>query len=155
MSLKSAVPLFCFLFGCLACQNNFIYDEAIRPTADFWPYDQALTFDFTVQDTSRRYEFLLDIRHSRDYPYQNLYTQITTVFPDEMIQQDVVSLELANKLGLWEGNCRGKDCELTIALQERARFDTPGDYQLRFEQYTRQDSLPGVKELRLRIAAQD
>lgn len=132
-----------------------MYDETVKPKADVWVYDEALTFDFSVQDTSLRYEFLLDVSHSRDYPYQNLYTRITTVFPDETIQEDIISLELANKLGLWEGNCRRALCELTIGLQDRVRFDTPGDYQLQFEQYTRQDSLPGVAEFRLRIAPQD
>jgi gliding motility-associated lipoprotein GldH len=155
MSLRSAACLLLCLLGFTACQDSFIYDEAVAPEEVVWTYDQPLSFDFSIQDTSLRYEFLLDVQHSTDYPFQNLYTRITTVFPDETSQQDVISLELAGKLGLWEGKCRGDGCALTIALQERARFDTPGDYQLRFEQYTRQDSLPGVQELRLRIAAQD
>lgn len=146
-----ALLLYCFI-GLTACQNNFIYDETVSPKDNIWVHDQALEFNFTVQDTSLRYEFLLDVKHHLDYPFQNLYTRITTIFPDETEQQDVVSLELADQLGLWEGKCRKSICALTIALQERARFDTPGNYQLRFEQYSRQDSLPGLVELRLRIA---
>ncbi|HKK76381.1 MAG TPA: gliding motility lipoprotein GldH [Saprospiraceae bacterium] len=155
MSFRSTVLLLLCLFSFTACQDSFIYDQAVEPSGNTWTYDQALNFDFNVQDTSLRYEFLLDIKHSHDYPFQNLYTRITTVFPDDTEQQDIVSLELANKLGLWEGKCRGDFCALTIALQERARFDTPGDYQLRFEQYSRQDSLPGLEEFRLRIALKE
>lgn len=155
MSFRSAAFLLLCLLGFTACQDSFIYDEATAPEGALWTYEQALSFDFSIQDTSLRYEFLLDVQHSQDYPFQNLYTRITTIFPDKTSQQDVISLELANKLGLWEGNCRGDDCTLTIALQERARFDTPGDYQLRFEQYTRRDSLPGIQELRLRMATRD
>lgn len=148
------LALMAILLGFTACQNDYFYDQTVNPEAETWRYDQPAQFDFTIQDTSIRYDFLLDIKHREDFSYQNLYTEIITQFPDSTSQDDVVSLELADKLGLWVGDCRKGYCSLTIALQEQARFAIPGDYSLRLEQFTRTDSLPGVAALRLRIATQ-
>lgn len=155
MTVPSNLLLLCCLLGFTACQTDLIHDQTLMPEEEGWSYNEPLTFDFQVQDTSLHYEFLLDVSHNRDYPFQNLYTRITTHFPDQSSQENIVSLELANQIGLWEGQCKGENCKLTIALQEKARFNQPGHYQLRFEQHTRQDSLPGINSLRLRIISPD
>lgn len=149
--MQRLLVLMITLLGFTACQNDTIFEQVVKPEAETWLYHTPAEFDFSIQDTSIRYDFLLDIKHSEDYPFQNLYTKIKTSFPDATTQEDVVSLELADKLGLWEGKCRAGYCFLTIALQEGARFALLGDYSLDFEQFTRTDSLPGVAELTLRI----
>lgn len=148
ISYLLSVSLALLLF---ACGENFHYEKTYTPAEEVWSYEDLLVFDFSIPDTTGRYTFYLDLVHSVDYPFQNLYTRIVTRYPDQEPRTDVLSLELSNELGLWQGKCRGAYCRVRIPLQTRAIFETPGDYQLSFAQHTRQDSLPGLRSIALRI----
>jgi gliding motility-associated lipoprotein GldH len=134
-----------------ACGESFHYEKIYTPPGEIWSYEEPLIFDFSIPDTASRYTFYLDLIHSVDYPYQNLYTRIVTQYPEQEPKTDILSLELSNDLGLWEGKCRSNYCRVRIPLQTRAVFENPGDYQLSFEQHTRQDSLSGLRSIALRI----
>lgn len=134
-----------------ACTERAFYQSTLQPSEETWTYDEPLSFEFPIEDTLARYDFFLDVQHSTDYPFQNLYVKIITEHPQTTPQEDIVSLELANELGLWQGKCANEKCKVRIQLQTNARFNEIGDYALRFNQYTRTDSLKGVMEIGLRI----
>lgn len=134
-----------------SCTKGAFYQSSEAPANGVWTYDAPLSFDFDIQDTLARYDFYLDVKHSIDYPFQNLYVKVITEHPQTPPQEDVVSLELANKLGLWEGKCANEKCKIRIPLQTNARFNEIGPYALRFNQYTRTDTLNGVLEMALSI----
>jgi len=148
---KSVLLLASFLLLLPACSESFLYEKAYEPSNELWTYEEPLVFDFNIPDTSESYTFYLDIIHAVDYPFQNLYTKIKTVYPDQDDRSDVLSLELSNELGLWQGNCKSKYCKVRIPLQVDALFSATGAYQLELNQFTRRDSLPGLKSLALRI----
>lgn len=143
------VLVFCTFLS--ACTERAFYQSALQPSGEAWTYDEPLSFDFAIEDTTARYDFFLDVQHSTDYPFQNLYVKIITEHPQTPPQEDIVSLELANELGLWQGKCAKEKCSVRIQLQTNARFNELGDYALRFNQYTRTDTLSGVMEMALSI----
>ena len=145
---------FCSLLfiSLLSCSESYIYEQSYEPEEEVWRYEQAIEFDFEIVDTSAYYTFFLDIDHSVDYPFQNLYTRIKTSYPNGAEKEDVLSLELSDQLGLWQGNCRKEYCKVRIPLQTEAIIKEAGNYSLRFEQFTRRDTLPGLKKLTLRVA---
>jgi len=65
------IPIFLFLASC--GNEIYIYSEkkAVNPAG--WAYADSLDFNFEMKDTSLVYSILLDIDHSTDYPYQNIY----------------------------------------------------------------------------------
>ena len=141
-------PLALFLF---ACNDAFIY-EAERPIDDGrWTYADSLTFDFAITDTTGVYNLYLDVTHSPDYAYENLYTRILTTFPGGQRLEQVLSLELADNTGRWAGDCGGERCVARIPLQENAYFNQAGDYVITVHQHMRQETLPGVAALGLAI----
>lgn len=149
--IKSFARSLVLLITVASCTTGAFYQSSVSPTNGLWTYDAPLAFEFDIQDTLARYDFYLDVQHSTDYPFQNLYVKVITEHPQTPPQEDVVSLELANKLGLWEGKCANEKCKVRIPLQTNARFDEIGPYALRFNQYTRTDSLQGVLEMALSI----
>lgn len=149
--IKSFARSLVLLIMVCSCTEGAFYQSSLQPTNGVWTYDAPLSFEFDIQDTIARYDFYLDVQHSPDYPFQNLYVKVITEHPQTPPQEDVVSLELANKLGLWEGKCTNDKCKVRIPLQTNARFDEIGPYALRFNQYTRTDSLQGVLEMALSI----
>lgn len=146
------ILILCCVFILAACdREDVVYEHQTYLPDALWHYDDSVRFDFQMADTSSRYRLLLDIVHRDDYAWENFYMSITTRFPADSLQTDVVSFELANKAGIWYGSCRSGKCHLNIPLQERVRFPSPGDYALTFEQHMRVNPVEGVEGIGLKL----
>ncbi len=145
----------CYSFGLLlllsACGPNYQFSESIDIPAESWTYDHVIDFNFQIEDTLQIYNLILDVTHHQDFAYQNLYTRIGTYFPSGQDLTKVLSLELANKAGSWQGKCSGKYCTVQIPIQEGAYFNAVGDYKIRLEQFMRKDPIPGIKNISFHI----
>lgn len=138
----------CCLFAA-GCGGDVVFEKSIDIPEGNWRYDKPLVFDFEIPDTSARYDLLLDVHHAGDYGFQNLYVQFLTTFPSGKKDAQVVSLELSEKTGLWNGDCSSNHCTVQIPLQVKAFFDEVGKHQISVEQYMRKDPLPGVEGMTL------
>jgi gliding motility-associated lipoprotein GldH len=136
------------------CGNAYIFDETKTVNGDFWQYKDSLTYTVEVTDTAKRYDIIATVTHDAEYTNENVYVQIGTKFPDGKAQSDLISLELADKKGQWHGK-GSSTVALDIPLQQHARLNQKGKYRFSFKQFTRTDSLQGVKSvgLKLRISA--
>jgi gliding motility-associated lipoprotein GldH len=146
-------PLFAIvvpLFLMIACETPY-YEAEKEIQEGIWTYNDPFSFTFNAKDTVKKYDLLLEIKHSQSYPYQNIYFQLSTVFPDGDTIKDPFSVNLANKFGEWNGDCWGNTCSIQFPIQSNVRFKTIGHHQLSFTQYTRQDSLKGVEEMEFSI----
>jgi gliding motility-associated lipoprotein GldH len=140
---------FCFLLQ--SCGQSFLYEKDISLSNNTWTYDSQLDFPFEVTDTKSLQNLYLDITHSTEFKTQNLYVKFHTKSPSGKVISDVVSLELAEKNGVWFGNCGGEWCDLRIPIQSGAYFEELGTYTLSIEQYTRTEALKGVKSIGFRV----
>ncbi len=134
-----------------SCGPEKLVDTSQVLKSGVWAYADSLRFEATVEDTSRLYDISLWVRHDKSYAYQNLYLRILTYFPDGKTLSQPLSLDLAEKTGAWSGKCIGKSCTLEVPIQQNAFFNTRGKYTFAIEQYMRQDSLPGIRAVGLRI----
>lgn len=148
--------LFPFFLGCIllfltACGPDYIAKKGYDLPETGWTYADTLNFPVFIPDTLRIYNLSLDIQHTRDFPFENLYVRIHTRFPDGHRLTRQVSLELADDAGLWQGDCGGRSCNITIPIQEGAYFNQTGEYLFTLEQYMRRDSLPGLERITFKV----
>lgn len=150
---KSAPSYLLFLFVALisSCGPDTIYEKTYEISAGEWFYSDTLTYEVNIDDTLTIYNLYLDLEHSREYPFENMYVRIHTGFPSGERLSKQVSLELANEAGIWIGDCDSEICSVTIPIQMGAYFDQPGVYTFKLEQYMRRNPLPGVRSIGLRI----
>lgn len=144
----------CFVFFLLtlsSCEPNYIFEQTYQLEEDTWTYTDSLSFEIDVKDTLKIYNLYLDLKHSTDFGYQNLYTKINTTFPAGQQISETLSLELQHKSGMWFGDCSGDYCKLRIPIQEGAYFNSSGLHTITIHQFMRTDSLKGVKSLSLRV----
>jgi len=134
-----------------ACQSDFFYEQAVPIPENTWTYADTASFTVPVSDTTERYNLYLDIAHTTDYPFENMYVRVHTNFPSGKRLSEQVNIDMADKAGVWHGNCQGENCQLRVHLQRNAYFNELGDYEITFEQYMRVDSLAGIKELAFRM----
>ena len=146
------IPVLLFLISC-GDNENYIYQESKSINGSGWTYTDSLDFNFDIQDTSKVYGLILDIEHTTDYPFQNVYFNISTTFPSGKRLKQSLSSDLAEKSGQWYGKCSGKNCTASINLQEKAKFNEAGKHQINIAQFSRDSSLVGIKELRLKVVA--
>ncbi len=134
-----------------SCGPDYILKEKIQLENEIWTYDDTLTFSVDIPDTSTIYNLYIEVEHSQDYPFQNLYTNIYTRFPNGQQLKELISLELANSAGLWSGKCQGNHCQTDISIQQGAFFNQPGAYHFSLEQFMRKDSLRGIRSFTFKI----
>ncbi len=134
-----------------SCSDDFIFEKTMKTDDGNWSYEDVLQFDFTIADTSKKYDLLLEVEHAGDYGYQNLYVQFHTKFPSGEKKTQLVSLELASKSGIWNGQCSGNTCTVEIPLQTNTVFEETGEHSISVEQYMRENPLPSVAGMTLKI----
>jgi len=142
---------FSLLLGLSACGPNYHFSTTVDIPDEAWNYDQVLDFEFEIEDTLQIYNLLLDITHDKEFSYQNLYTRIGTFFPSGQDIKETLSLELASKVGEWQGDCGGRYCKVQIPIQEGAFFNQAGKYKISLEQFMRKNPIQGIKTISFHI----
>lgn len=136
-----------------SCSQSTIFEKQYVLQDGIWTYDEVLNFSFEITDTSKLYDVFLELEHSTNYEFENLYINIITSYPDSKQDTQMVSLELANAIGMWLGDCGKHTCELNIPIQQKVFFIQEGAYSISLEQYMRKEALQNVNELGLKIEA--
>jgi len=137
----------CLLVACNSespiVENEFMLDN------DQWNYDEEFLTLVPIEDTLSNYRLDLALKHSSDFAYANLYIEIGTSFPDGKSLSDNFSLQLADKFGKWEGNCNNEYCTKSFTLRDEFRFKDRGSYKFNIQQYSREETLEGIAEVKL------
>ncbi|WP_173021470.1 gliding motility lipoprotein GldH [Lewinella sp. W8] len=142
------LPLCLLLTG---CGPEILFERTQELPTGGWAYQDSVAFEFSVPDTVRKYDLLLNVTHDQSFPYQNFYVNIHTDFPNGRRTTQRVSLQLAGDFGAWLGDCGGTSCDLQIPVLSNARFAQSGTFGVVVEQYSRDEPLVGVRELGLRV----
>ena len=142
---------FIALIAFTSCGPNYIFDEEKIIADSNWTYSDSLVFQFDISDTTKVYNLNLEVEHETAYRHQNLYVQIATLFPSKKRNEQVLSLELANKYGAWLGDCNSENCSLLVPLQQQIYFQEIGTYDFVLKQFMRESSVNGVQKFALKI----
>lgn len=134
-----------------SCRESYFYDHSYTMTNEQWTDENSLSFSFEIKDTLQQYNLFLDLRHTMDYEYQNLYVKIDTKYPNGHVLSDTLSFDLANSLGDWNGKCNSSECDLRVYLANKIRFEQEGNFQISFSPFSRIKTITYVKEVSLRI----
>jgi gliding motility-associated lipoprotein GldH len=87
-----------------------VYENYYSFENESWNSDSLKSFDFKIMDTTTTYSLSLNVRHSIDYEYQNLFVFVTGVV------NDTIELILAEKNGKWKGSGISDVREFTHSL---------------------------------------
>jgi len=148
-NILSAILLLLILYSCDS--KNYLFEETKPIEKGAWTYNNTLDFTFDIQDTTTIYNIYLALDHTNDYPYQNLYLKVHTLFPSGKKMERPVSFELADKYGQWYGECGSETCRLLVPFQSKTYFNAIGKHTITLEQYMRKDPIEGIEGLSLMV----
>jgi gliding motility-associated lipoprotein GldH len=109
-----------------ACNSDVIFHEDYKIPESGWAYSEQASFEFDIKDTASLYRMSVDIDHSTEFPFQNIYLRIHSVFPNDTTNIILHSIELQEGNGQWIGACSGEDCSVQVILSENMYFNQMG-----------------------------
>ncbi len=133
------------------CGESFVVDEKTTFDQKEWSYDNVLDYKLSVTDTSKRYNLFLEIDHTTDYEFQNIYMNVYTKYPSGKEIKQPLNLDLAEVVGKWKGECKGERCKALVVLQQNTYFNELGVHYFKFEQNTRTKNLPYINSISFRV----
>lgn len=148
---RKIIVFIAIIFCAISCEKNRVYEKNISIEKYSWDSKVIPSYTVEIRDTSLLYNIYVNIRHADLYPFQNIWLQVSTQFPDGTKASRRVEIMLANDEGKWFGEGLGDIWDFRSLIQENAFFNQPGTYTFTIEQNMRQDPLPGIMAVGLRV----
>jgi gliding motility-associated lipoprotein GldH len=147
-----------FLLIFAACSDPArVYEQNLDLPGNLWLADKTAEFEFEIKDSERTYNLYYNIRNSLSYPYHNLYVR--------HVLEDSIGNELASALqnmdlfdpvtGKPLGEGLGDIFDHKILAISNKKFPEDGWYRFKIQQFMRQDSLPLILSIGLRVETID
>ena len=144
----------CLLF---ACDEQRVYEKNVDLKDNLWYIDTIPSFTFRIEDASRPYNLYYNVRNAVSYPYYNLY--VTYSLHDstgKVLRSRLQQLQLADATtGKPLGDGLGDIYDHQILSGKNYRFPGKGAYTFRIKQYMRQDPLPAIMSVGVRVEKAD
>ncbi|MBL7777234.1 MAG: gliding motility lipoprotein GldH [Chitinophagales bacterium] len=152
------VPKLCFLafvavlsLTLNSCDKSVIKEENQTVDGNQWSYDNPKLFAVTITDTTQHCNIYINIRHSFQFEWRNMWVNIETTFPDSTVYSKRVNLPMSEPDGVWYGKCLGDNCDLQVPIQQNAVFPQMGTYTFKIKQDMRANPIGYVKSVGMRI----
>jgi gliding motility-associated lipoprotein GldH len=133
------------------CAENVVYQAAVPIDADGWDRTFTPEFAFDVTDTLNRHHLFIDVRHTGEYPFSDLYLFVDLTGPDGRHARDTVQCLLADPTGRWYGKGTGfifaDRYEAHVLYKMNNRFPAAGRYTVKLEQAMRTELIGGVLDV--------
>lgn len=140
----------CVIF---ACESNSVFNGKKDFSDKYWSFNDPAEFEFEITETDKPYNFFLNIRNTSKYQFQNIYLQYYLEDSTGMLlSKELKNIQLFNSItGVPLGDGIGDIFDIEKAFLEDYSFQNPGKYKLRIDQFMRQDTLPEILSVGLRI----
>ncbi|MCB2376007.1 gliding motility lipoprotein GldH [Hymenobacter sp. BT635] len=141
------------LLGLAACDDNQVYDKNQELDKAVWTVQEKPTFEFEIADTTQRYDIYFNVRNESMYGYYNLYVKHTLLDPsNKRVSQLLHQMLLMDpQTGEPRGQGSGDIFDHQFLALRGQQFRQPGTYKVVLEQYMRQDQLPGIMAVGVRV----
>ena len=154
MIFKSKHPLllcFALIFIASACNKNHVYENYIDIPNYEWNKSHIARFEVEITDSIHQHSIYVNIRNTSKYPYSNLWLFIKQTNPEGKISNEKFECHLANDTGKWYGSGFGNIFDLQILYKPAIQFTKPGLYTFEIVQGMRDDNLPGIVNIGLKL----
>lgn len=146
--LSLAVMLAALLTG---CEQEAVLDENVAIDEQGWSYGMMPAFELESVDSTALYSLQLNLRHTGDYKYSNLFILVHTIGPSGDTLSNRYEFTLAAPDGRWLGDGAGRIYSYRIPFNDSVRFSTAGPYRILLEQNMRDPVLKAIEDVGLRI----
>jgi gliding motility-associated lipoprotein GldH len=150
---KSLWLILVVLGGILSsCINNdALIDTHQAIPGHHWSYINKVQVPFKIDDTTARYNISINLRHTSNYKYSNIFFLIHIISPDGKRSTERKEFRLALPDGEWLGKGSGNIYSYQLPYKSGYTFSKKGNYILVIEQNMRDNPLREITDAGLRL----
>ncbi len=154
--LKSRLLGLFLIAGALAvsvsgCSKGVVLDSSHQIDEKAWNFNEVLTYDVPIQDSTERYNLLLNLRYKKNYPYRNIFFFVDVKSPSQIAYRDTIECILGTPSGYYLGDESDDEVELDLIYKQNIYFPEKGTYKIYIQHAMRDTVLKGFKELGIRL----
>ncbi|HCP41481.1 MAG TPA: hypothetical protein DIT65_06775 [Cryomorphaceae bacterium] len=143
---------FLIVFLLASCGKNVVLDQLHSFEGSTWYMDSVVTVVWEPKQSDDPVFMSMYIRHSTDYPYNNLFLFRSIESTQGVEYTDTVNVALADPLGVWNGTGMSNVKTLEIPIGQGAvRFREDERYTLKITQGMRDTVLYGIQNVGVRF----
>ena len=140
-----------FAVWAASCSDTAVLDENVAIDDNTWHYDDQPELGAHITDKAKRYNVYLNLRHTAEYRYSNIFLLIHQSGPGMADTTQRVELKLAEPDGRWTGRSTGSMYAHQMLIHENTLFPDTGIYRFVIEQNMRENPLRGVADVGIRV----
>lgn len=145
--MKKTLPLLAVVL-LASCGKNVVLDELHSFKDSRWHMDSVVTVVWEPEQSEDPVFMSMYIRHSTEYPYNNLFLFRSIESTQGVEYTDTVNVALADPLGVWNGTGMSNLKTLEIPIGQGAvRFRDDERYTLKITQGMRDTVLFGIQDV--------
>ena len=138
--------------GLAACSKVDVFEKNTSIPGYQWQYSLQPVFDFNISDTASLYNLYVVLRHTDAYHYNNIWLNIGTQLPADTMRYQRFDLQLGTDAGGWEGTGMDDIWELRKPITKGPfKFNKPGNYKFSIAQAMRENPLPEIMSVGVRV----
>jgi len=134
-----------------SCDPRSIAENQADVPQAAWHKDSTAHVTVAVTDTVSHCALLLTLRHSDEYPYNNIILSVTATAPSGVAVRDTVEYRLTDEHEQWLGKTGGQWIDHRLAFRTEVQFIQPGNFTFDIAHLMRRETLPGVGAVGIRI----
>lgn len=141
------------LFGLLllvSCQEQAMYEKVYAFENEEWTQKVKPLFKVDITDTTKEYDFILTLRTTTDYQFNNLWIFLNTTTPSGQKAREPFEIKITNPDGSWAGKKTGTVVEIPLYFRRR-KMPEKGQYKFLIEQGITESKIDQVLDIGLRV----
>jgi len=141
-----------FSFLLYSCEDTVtVMDTNIELNNRNWSYAQKVKVPVNIEAVDIPYNVYLNLRHTADYKYSNIFILIHTTDPKGKKKTERKEFKLALADGEWLGSGSGSMFSYQFKLKSNYKFPQKGNYIFELEQNMRDNPLNHVIDVGIRV----
>jgi gliding motility-associated lipoprotein GldH len=152
MELKKKLFVLIVPFVLVSCIKVGLFEKQVTLPMQQWYYNNVPQFTFHIDDTSSLYNVFVVVRHTDLYEYNNIWLRIGLKTPSDSFNYQNINVVLASDSKGWEGIGMDDIFEVRKSIAAAPfSFKKPGDYTFSVKQIMRENPLPHILNIGIRI----
>lgn len=152
--MRNIFTILLLAFLVTSCQQPPVYSEFYSLPYQGWHQDSILSYDIQVLDSTASHEVLIVLRHTTQYPYQNLWLFVDEYAGGLLLHRDTIEAVLADDFGRWLGKGINR-YELPLCYSASYRFIQQKNNRITIQQGMRTPILVGLTDIGVIIKQKD
>ena len=138
------------LFSCNSENTLNVYEKNFFFVNHAWNTNNKVAFKFTIKDTISLYNIYVILRHTDEYPYNNIWLDVNAISQSDSVQTQHLNLKLGDN-NKWLGSIMDDVIEQRVLITSNPVRLKAGDYTFILQQIMRENILQGILNAGIRI----